>query len=80
MPPALADPANAQESRQAPPSTLVPTFESLPHTALLKALFHGWCGQHDRYLLDENGALNAYGAGTKVAAAAVSEAAGVIRW
>lgn len=72
MPPALADPANAQESGQSPPPTLVPTFEALPHTALPTARFQGWCGQNDRYLLDENGALNAYEAGTKVAAIAVS--------
>ncbi len=67
-----ADPAQAQEGRQPLPSTLVPTFESLPHTALPTAHFHSWCGQHDRYLLDENGTLNAYEAGTKVAEAAVS--------
>ncbi|WP_407166241.1 hypothetical protein [Bradyrhizobium sp. ORS 111] len=54
------------------PPALVPTFESLPHTALAKARFDGWCGQNDRYLLDENGQLNAYEAGTKVAAVAVS--------
>lgn len=72
VPPASADPANAQESRQSPPPTPVPTFESLPHTGLATARFHGWCGQNDRYLLDENGALNAYEAGTKVAAVAVS--------
>ena len=71
-PPASADPAKAQESRQSPPLTVVPTFESLPHTALPTAHFHSWCGQHDRYLLDENGTLNAYEAGTKVAEAAVS--------
>lgn len=67
-----ADPAQAQESRQPPPPTLVPTFESLPHTALPTAHFHSWCGQHDRYLLDENGTLNAYEAGIKVAEANVS--------
>lgn len=72
VPPALADPANAQESRQSPPPTLVPTFESLPHTALPTARFRGWCGRNDRYLLDENGVLNAYEAGTKLAAIAVS--------
>jgi hypothetical protein len=67
-----ADPAQAQEGRQPPPPTLVPTFESLPHTALPTARFESWCGQHDRYLLDENGTLNAYEAGTKVAEVAVS--------
>ena len=72
VPPASADPAKVQESRQSPPPTLVPTFESLPHIALTTARFHGWCGQNDRYLLDENGTLNAYEAGTKVAAVAVS--------
>jgi hypothetical protein len=71
-PMASADPAQAQESRQSPPPTLVPTFESLPHTALPTARFESWCGQHDRYLLDENGTLNAYEAGTKVAEVAVS--------
>ncbi|MES5482268.1 hypothetical protein QMZ05_05875 [Bradyrhizobium sp. INPA03-11B] len=72
VPPASADPANAQESRQSPPPTPVPTFESLPHTALPKVRFHGWCGRNDRYLLDENGQLNAYEAGTKVAGVAIS--------
>ncbi|MBR0799241.1 hypothetical protein JQ615_28010 [Bradyrhizobium jicamae] len=70
--PASADPANAQGGRQTPPPALVPTFESLPHTALPTARFEGWCGQNGRYILDENGQLNAYEAGTKVAAVAVS--------
>jgi hypothetical protein len=47
-------------------------LESLPHTALPTARFNSWCGQNDRYLLDENGQLNAYEAGTKVAEVAVS--------
>lgn len=72
VPPASADPADAQESRQSQPRALVPTFESLPHTPFSKAVFNGWCGQHDRYLLDENGAVNAYEAGTKIAAVAIS--------
>ena len=55
----------------------VPTFDSLPHTALPTAHFHSWCGQHDRYLLDENGTLNAYEAGTKVAEANVSPGSSV---
>lgn len=63
-------------SRQPPPPALVPTFESLPHTALPTARFESWCGQHDRYLLAENGALNAYEAGTKVAEVAVSAGSG----
>lgn len=70
--PISADPAQAQESRQPPPPALVPTFDSLPHTALPTARFESWCGQHDRYLLAENGTLNAYEAGTKVAEVAVS--------
>ncbi|WP_375788291.1 hypothetical protein ACE10Z_13165 [Bradyrhizobium sp. Pha-3] len=69
-PPAFSDPVNAQESRQSP--TPVPTFESLPHTTFSRALFNGWCGQQDRYLLDENGAVNAYEAGAKIAALAIS--------
>lgn len=72
VPPASADPAHAQESRQSPPPTPVPTFDSLPHFALPTARFESWCGQHDRYLLAENGTLNAYEAGTKVAEVAVS--------
>lgn len=72
VPPVSADPAQAQETRQSPPPALVPTFESLPHTALPTARFESWCGQNDRYLLAENGTLNAYEAGTKVAEVAVS--------
>ncbi|MGY3533749.1 hypothetical protein [Bradyrhizobium sp. USDA 4452] len=72
VPPASAGPAIAQESGQSPRPTPVPTFESLPHTALPTARFYGWCGQHDRYLLDENGAVNAYEAGNKIAAVAIS--------
>ena len=71
-PSASGDPAIAQESRPSPPPALVPTFDSLPHTALPTARFETWCGQHDRYLLAENGTLNAYEAGTKVAEVAVS--------
>jgi hypothetical protein len=74
--PVSADPAQAQQSRQSP-STLVPTFESLPHTTLPTAHFEVWCGQHDRYLLNENGTLNAYEAGTKVAEVAVSPGSSV---
>lgn len=55
----------------------VPTFDSLPHTALPTARFETWCGQHDRYLLAENGTLNAYEAGTKVAEANVSPGSSV---
>lgn len=71
-PPAFTGPANAQESRQPSHPAHAPTFESLPHTTFSRALFNGWCGQHDRYLLDENGAVNAYEAGTKIAAVAIS--------
>ena len=74
VPPVSADPAQAQESRQSTPPALVPTFDSLPHTALPTARFESWCGQHDRYLLAENGTLNAYESGTKVAEVAVSPA------
>ncbi len=76
-PSASADPVQAQQSRPSPPPVAVPTFDSLPHTALPTARFESWCGQHDRYLLAENGTLNAYEAGTKVAEANVSPGSSV---
>jgi len=69
---ASVDCADAQESRPSLRPKLIPTLESLPHTALPTAIFHGWCGQNDRYLLDASGELSAYDAGVKVAAVAVS--------
>jgi hypothetical protein len=63
--------AQAQESIP-PKSSPVPTLESLPHAPLPKGVFKGWCGQKDRYLLDVDGQLEAYDAGTRYATIAVS--------
>jgi hypothetical protein len=50
----------------------VPTLDSLPHAALPRGVFKGWCGQKDRYLLDVDGQIEAYDAGVKYATIAVS--------
>ena len=63
---------HAQEASPAAPGRLVPTLESLPHVALPKGFFKGWCGKNDRYLLDVNGQFEAHDAGGKFATIAVS--------
>lgn len=62
----------AQESAVRSAEKSVPTLESLPHDALPRGVFKGWCGQKDRYLLDVDGQIEAYDAGTKYATIAVS--------
>src|SRR5882724_3523394 len=62
----------AQEGGVRSPGKPVPTLESLPHAALPRGVFKGWCGQKDRYLLNVDGQIEAYDAGTKYATIAVS--------
>jgi hypothetical protein len=64
--------ALAQENDPPAKARTVPTLESLPHAALPRGMFKGWCGQKDRYLLDVDGQLEAYDAGVKYATIAVS--------
>lgn len=63
----------AQENSQPAAARTVPTFSALPHGSLPKdRKFKIWCGTRDRYLLELDGALEAYDAGVKYAAIAVS--------
>jgi hypothetical protein len=63
----------AQERSAQPSGRYVPTFETLPHASLPpRSTFKIWCGRNDRFLLGVNGALEAYDAGIKSAAIAVS--------
>lgn len=68
----LAGLAQTPESNPSAKSGTVPTLESLPHAALPRGVFKGWCGQKDRYLLDVDGQIEAYDAGVKYATIAVS--------
>jgi hypothetical protein len=68
----LASLAQPAESNPPTKSRTVPTLESLPHIALPRGVFKGWCGQKDRYLLDVDGQIEAYDAGVKYATIAVS--------
>jgi len=68
----LASLAQAQESNAPAKSRTVSTVESLPHAALPRGVFKGWCGQKDRYLVDVDGQIEAYDAGVKYATIAVS--------
>jgi len=63
----------AQEYSQPAAARTVPTFGALPHGSLPKdSKFKIWCGTRDRYLLELDGALEAYDAGVKYAAIAVA--------
>jgi hypothetical protein len=64
--------AQAVEIASTARARTVPTLESLPHVALPRGVFKGWCGQKDRYLLDVDGQIEAYDAGVKYAVIAVS--------
>jgi hypothetical protein len=68
----LASSAQTLEGNPPAKGKPVPTLESLPHVALPKGVFKGWCGQKDRYLLDVDGQIEAYDAGVKYATIAVS--------
>jgi hypothetical protein len=68
----LASLAQPAESNSQAKAKTVPTLESLPHAALPRGVFKGWCGQKDRYLLDVDGQIEAYDAGAKYATIAVS--------
>ena len=70
--PSLTTPAQARDSSPHAKARPVPTLESLPHAALPRGRFKGWCGQKDRYLLDVDGQIEAYDAGVKYATIAVS--------
>lgn len=65
--------ARAQENSPASAARIVPTFDALPQVSLPQGgSFKIWCGNMDGFLLDVNGALEAYDAGVKPAAIAVS--------
>jgi hypothetical protein len=69
----LPGPESLQAQERLPAKTrTVPTLESLPHAALPRGVFKGWCGQKDRYLLDVDGQIEAHDAGVKYATIAVS--------
>jgi hypothetical protein len=46
---------------------MVKRLEALPHRALPPGFFRGWCGLHDRFLIEVNERLEIYDSETKVA-------------
>jgi hypothetical protein len=64
--------SSAEDGKPSVQASAVPAIEALPHVALPRGTFKAWCGRNDRFLLEVDGQLEAYDAGTKYATIAVS--------